>query len=283
MKRCDFTNALITGFSGVFLLPNLLSGCEYVSDAPFTLGFIGGIVKKQIKAGQDWQSVFEKAVQLGYTNYEGPHFGDSSSKFLDHLENLGLNYLAGPVSISESEQQILQELDYLVQVGASFACCYWPWFVSGPFTLEDCKRSAEALNRIGKWCQERNLQLCWHNHDKEFLPLNGGTTPFEYLLSHTDEDLVKVELDLYWVAKGGENPKAIIAKLKNRIQLLHVKDRNPTTNDKACVGRGNLDFKGILAEARKYDIKHLIIERDGAVDGLECLKNAHAYLKPIIN
>ena len=46
----------------------------------------------------------------------------------------------------------------------------------GPFTQDDCRKSSERLNYLGKVCRDNGLVLCWHNHNKEFAAMETGTS-----------------------------------------------------------------------------------------------------------
>ena len=53
---------------------------------------------------------------------------------------------------------------------------------------------------------EYGLQFFYHNHDFEFSNRFNGRPTYDILLEETDPDLVKFELDLYWIVYGGESP-----------------------------------------------------------------------------
>ena len=104
--------------------------------------------------------------------------------------------------------------------------------------------------------------------------------PFHYLMAHTDENLVKCEMDIYWVAKGGAKPLDMLKQYAGRIPILHVKDMAAgEAQDFACPGSGIIDFPSIFAEAYRQGIKHYFVERDNVADGLACLQSSSEYLK----
>jgi sugar phosphate isomerase/epimerase len=183
------------------------------------------------------------------------------------------------VSMSDNMEKVKQDLDKLNALKMKFAVCYWPWFVGAPFKLEDCKRSVETLNNIGEVAKKEGLKFCWHNHDKEFREMEEGL-PFDYLMEHTDKDLVSCEMDIYWVAKGGANPLEVLKKYDGRIPILHIKDMaNDAEKTFACPGDGIIDFPAVFAEAKNQNIKHYFVERDNAPDGLACLQSSGEYLQ----
>jgi sugar phosphate isomerase/epimerase len=137
------------------------------------------------------------------------------------------------------------------------------------------------LNRIGETCKKHGLILCWHNHNKEFSPMEEGL-PFDYMMSHTDINHVKCEMDIYWVKKGGADPVKMLQKYKDRYPILHIKDMaSGPEMDFACPGSGIIDFPSVFSEAASQGIEHYFVERDNVVDGMECLRSSATYLKNI--
>ncbi len=103
--------------------------------------------------------------------------------------------------------------------------------------------------------------------------------PFEYLMAHTEPDLVKCEMGLYWVTKGGADPLAMLRKYSGRYTILHVKDMAPGLEQNfACPSSGIIDFKSLFAEAHRQGIRHFVVEEDNVVDGLACLQASGQYL-----
>lgn len=242
------------------------------------IGYISGIISKELSG--DWKSILKQTVDFGFTEIEiGKYLGDSATTFLAYCKEIGINPIAGGISFTDKEDELNKKLDALAELNLKYAVNYWPWLTGGPFKLEDCKKSAEMLNKLGETCRKRGLTLCWHNHDKEFIAMEEGL-PFDFLMAHTDKNLVKCEMDIYWVAKGGADPLTVLKKYAGRIPILHVKDMAPgEAKDFECPGSGVINFPSIFKEAVEQKIEHYFVERDKVVDGMACLKSSGAYLK----
>jgi sugar phosphate isomerase/epimerase len=242
------------------------------------IGFIEGIVGKELEA--DWKSTLIETVKYGFSEIEiGRFLGDSAKSFLNFCSETGIKPVAGGTVFSKNMDEVKKSLSELNVLGLKYAVIYWPWLGGGPFKLEDCKISAEMLNRIGQECKKHELILTWHNHDKEFKAMEEGL-PFDYLMNNTEKDLVKCELDIYWVKKGLADPVQILRRYKNRCPLLHIKDMAAGPKmDFACPGSGIIDFAAVFSEAADQGIAHYFVERDNVVNGLECLKTSGEYLK----
>src|SRR5262249_6226778 len=66
------------------------------------------------------------------------------------------------------------------------------------------KTVAATLNRAGEESKKAGIQLGYHNHWFEFLPVD-GKLPYDMLLTECDPELVKMELDLCWITSAGKD------------------------------------------------------------------------------
>ena len=244
------------------------------------IGFISGILGKNFEAS-DWKTVLNRAVELGFTEYEGGLKGDSETEFLEYCNEIGLKPIAGGIGMTEDMDKVQEGFDRLNALQMKYAVNYWPWLTEKPFKLDACKQSAEILNRMGELARKNGLIFCWHNHDNEFFEMEEGN-PFDYLMDHTEKDLVSCEMDIYWVTKGGGNPIDVLKKYGERIKILHVKDMAPGDEKTfACPGSGIIDFSAVFAEAMQHGIEHYIVEQDDCPDGLACLESSGKYLQDL--
>jgi sugar phosphate isomerase/epimerase len=244
------------------------------------IGFISGIIDKELKG--DWKSVLRKTAEFGYSEIEtGGFLGESAEGFLSFCKEIGLTPVAGGINFTDPDDKILKSFDLINSLKMKYAVAYWPWYTGGPFTLADCRKSADQLNNIGNLCSKYGLTFCWHNHNKEFIPMEEGL-PYDYLMSHTDKDLVKCEMDIYWVLKGGADPVKLLKKYSGRYVILHVKDMAPGADqDFECPGSGIIDFTSVFRESTSQGIEHYMVERDDVPDGMACLKSAAEYLRQL--
>jgi len=130
-------------------------------------------------------------------------------------------------------------------------------------TMDDYRRFAAALNAIGEKLKPNNLQLCYHNHDFEFNKFGGDIYAYDVIFGETDPDLVKVEMDAFWVTKAGEDPAAYLRKYAGRVPLIHVKDMTAAPESTfAEVGEGVIDFKPIFEAAEIGGTQFYVVEQD---------------------
>jgi sugar phosphate isomerase/epimerase len=155
------------------------------------------------------------------------------------------------------------------------------------------KTVAAVLNRAGAESKKAGIQLGYHNHWFEFLPVD-GKLPFDMLLAECDPDLVKFELDLCWITTAKQDPIAYFNKYPGRFPLVHVKDIKTLPNvgeggnanfgdtaDLAPVGSGIIDWKNLFSHAEKAGIKHYFVEHDKPKDAFESIASSYAYLSKL--
>jgi sugar phosphate isomerase/epimerase len=149
-------------------------------------------------------------------------------------------------------------------------------------TTDDWKRTAALFNKAGEISKRMGIQFCYHNHDFEFTLLD-GVVPYDLLLNEADASLVQLELDLYWIAKGGRDPLEYFARFPGRFPLVHVKDMDATPRKFfADVGTGTIDFKRIFRQAKKAGIRHFFYEQDSTPGApLGSAKASFDYLRTL--
>jgi len=142
----------------------------------------------------------------------------------------------------------------------------------------------EKLNRAGREYRDRGLTFGYHNHHVEFTKVD-GVVPYDYLMSNTDPNLVKIELDLGWLATVGVDPAAYIRRHAGRVFACHLKDYNPKiatdVPQRKLVppGAGTVDFAAVLAAMRETGVQHGFIEVDVSDDALGDVRRGHAHLQ----
>jgi sugar phosphate isomerase/epimerase len=145
--------------------------------------------------------------------------------------------------------------------------------------VRDWQELAEVLNKCGESAQRRGLTLCYHNHSFELEPLE-GKVPLDLLLTSTQPDLVRLQMDVYWMTHGRRDPAAEIRRLGSRVATLHLKDMDSTpARGITTVGRGIIDFRKVLAAAAEAKVTHYFVEEDAPADSLAAIRASYRHLE----
>jgi sugar phosphate isomerase/epimerase len=177
------------------------------------------------------------------------------------LERLGLRAPSSHVALPGAGPEWDRVLETAATIGQQFVVVA---FVSPAErrSLDDWKRIAARFNQAGEAARKHGLGFCYHNHDFEFVPLE-GRIPYDVLLSETDPRLVQLELDLYWITRGGRDPLDYFARWPGRFPLVHVKDMDATPRRSfADLGTGIINFARIFRQAKPAGVRHYFYEQD---------------------
>jgi sugar phosphate isomerase/epimerase len=202
------------------------------------------------------------------------------------VKDAGLGCVSGHFDYEGLEQKV----SYAKELGLGYMVC--PMLPKPQQTdVAGFRAAAEFFNKVGKLAQQQGMQFAFHNHCYEFAPM-GGTTGFATLMQHTKPELVKLEVDCYWLTQAGQDPITFLKAHADRAVLLHMKDRAagaPTGYDMdaggknmAELGKGAIHWPEILAEGRSLGIQYAFVDQDfTAMPIPESLKGARAYLQGI--
>ena len=186
----------------------------------------------------------------------------------------GLNGMPKTLNLTDNHQELA---DAAAEGGVSYLVCS-----SIPVTtLDEIKRAVDVFSKAGEACKKVGVQFAYHNHTSEFDEVEGHR-PFDYILSTTDKNLVKMELDLAWATKAKQDPVELFKLHPGRFPLWHVKDLDKNTLNPAEAGTGIVDFKRIFEHAQESGMKYFFVEQDGAPQPLQNVTNSYNYLNKLL-
>jgi sugar phosphate isomerase/epimerase len=234
-------------------------------------------VRKSMEA--EFEATLTRVAKTGYREVEfAGYFGRSPRQVRDALRHAGLAAPSAHISLAATATGWDGVLDNAKEIGHRYLI-----IASGKAlpTVDDYRRIAEQLNRAGETAAKAGIRFGYHNHDAEFQAI-GDKLPYDILLEATDPKYVCLEMDLYWIVKGGQDPLAYFARWPGRIELVHVKDAAPPPGrEMRDVGAGSIDWRGIFARSRQAGIKHYFVERDDAPDPFASIAASFAYLRQL--
>lgn len=119
------------------------------------------------------------------------------------------------------------------------------------------------------------VKLHYHNHSHEFLPNNDGQIIHEELRKRTG---LLFEIDTFWAFNAGLDPVALLEELKDRIEIIHLKDGLKGGEGKS-LGQGEAPVKEVLKKVKELGFT-VVVESEGlSPDGLSESKRCIDYLK----
>lgn len=228
---------------------------------------------------RDFEGTLRRLARMGYHEVEfAGYFGRSPTEVRAILERVGLAAPAAHVGLDDVRDHLARTLDTAADAGHAWIVC--PWVPESDRSADGYRRLADLFNEAGRAARQAGLRFGYHNHEFEFEPLGGdGVLPLALLLERTDPALVDFELDLFWMARAGQDPLAWLERHPGRFPLAHVKDMDGSP-DRRMVdpGRGVIDFPAIIARRRLGGTRHWFIEHDQPQHPFETARNGLAYL-----
>lgn len=252
----------------------------------------------------DVDGTLKRVADIGYVEIEsafskkGGYYGYTAKQFSALLKSLGLvwksHHVLGapfkmppgmkmplgadgkPISIGKVRnlRDNMQELvDEAAEGGVEYLVC-----ANTPInTLNDIKSSIKVLNKTDAACKKAGLRFAYHNHDAEFHTVQGHV-PYHMFLT---ESAVKMELDLAWSIKGGQDPVKLFKQNPGRFPLWHVKDLDNTHENILPVGSGTIDFKRIFAASETAGLQYYFVEHDMPKDPWDSIQKSIVVLKEL--
>jgi len=291
MQRRTFLNITALSAAGTLTAPKLF-GNPYPFDKINEIGIQVYSVRQALR--NDFAGTLSKLAAIGYNYVElfayndGKYFGIPVKEVKNILDGEGLkvrsSHTGTGVNNPNAKGTLTTDWERAVEdaktLGQEYiVCAYLQDFERK--TLSQYQKNAELFNKSAEVCKKYDLQFAYHNHAFEFIEID-GQIPFDLLLKETDENLVQIELDLYWINKAGKDPIEYFKNFPGRFPLWHVKDMDNTEEKFFTeVGNGVIDWKKIFKNKDLSGMKYLFVEQDRFKNNrpFESVEISYKYLK----
>lgn len=261
-------------------------------------------------AAADMMGTLKKIADMGYDGVEFAGFyGYGAKEIRAKLDELGLVAISSHVPFVTLKNDLKATAEYHKILGCKYIAVPYldpddrPGTANWPQTIKD-------ILSIGEYLHNEGIQLLYHNHDFEFIKLDGKYA-LDMLYDAVPAEYLKTELDTCWVKFAGEDPAAYLRKYAGRSPIVHLKDFyvegalkdaatpyaliNADGSDSGNargsgfefrpVGYGVQDFRSILAASKDAGAKWVIVEQDKSTTRppLEAARMSREYLRSIGN
>ncbi len=256
-------------------------------------------------ARKNLYGTLKKIKAMGYDGVEfAGLYGHTPEEVRDMCTDLGLT----PISAHVPYLDMVADPEGVLSVYATIGCQY----VVVPYLTEEYRPDTDHFPEViknvamlGEVAKKLGMTLLYHNHDFEFMKLDGKYA-LDILYEEVSADLLQTELDMCWVNVGGEIPTEYLLKYSGRAPVVHLKDfvgeksegmyeligiekkapARPANFEFRPVGSGKQDFPAILKAAKEAGASWVVVEQDQPSMGLtpmECAAKSREYLKSIGN
>ena len=234
-------------------------------------------------------------IKMGYEDFEiygfdpakVTYYGYPAKELKGIMDDMGITATSGHYGFSEhlqsGEDAMKRFTEQCIQGALALNTPYitWPWLDPTLRNMDGFKMMVPMLNKIGEWCKDAGVGFAYHNHGFEFEDRN-GTNGYELILTETDPNLVKLQMDMYWVMHSSDTtPKELVERQPGRYVMWHIKDMDKVTRDYTELGNGSIDYTQILPDPVKSGLQYSYIEQGGnfTVDAITSAETSAKYYK----
>jgi sugar phosphate isomerase/epimerase len=291
MKRRTFIQNASLAIAGGLFLPSLLKASAPAAGRPIGIQLytLKDVIMKDVKG------TLQKLAEIGYKELEaygyndGKAFSMSYADFNSMVKDMGMSVVSGHYLTGNAmpgmKGTITNEWDRAVEdaarAGQPYMCIAW-LHPNERKTIDDYKKICAQINKANESCRKAGVILGYHNHDFEFMPVD-GKVPYDVMLSELDSSVI-LELDIYWSTFANVDALELFKKNSGRVHLWHVKDMNKEKRQQQTdVGAGSIDYKKIFAGAEQSGMKHFFLEQEFfEKPQFESVTNGFNYLKSFV-
>ncbi|WP_166521619.1 sugar phosphate isomerase/epimerase family protein [Zobellia amurskyensis] len=290
MHRRDFIKQSSLA-SAATLLP--VTGFTLDNKPKFKMGLQLFTIRDAMKA--DPLGSLKKAKVMGYQDLEiygfDPetigYYGYKAKEFKLILDDLNLTTTSGHYDFSsyfnKPKDELRRYLDTCIQGAHILNKPYitWPWLAPEFRTIENFKALSGKLNWMSEQVNSAGLGFAYHNHDFEFTDHN-GQTGYDIILKETNPELVKLQMDMYWVMHSSkQTPQELIADQPGRYVMWHIKDMDKVTGDYTELGNGSIDYAEMLSQIDTDALQYYYIEQGSnfAQDSMKSIADSAEFFK----
>ena len=238
----------------------------------------------------NYGDLLKEIAAMGYTavetaSYDGGNgliYGDAPEVFRQKVEDAGMKVLSAHVSRGLSREELdshdltaaLAWWDKCIEVHKKAGMEYLVTpAIGGQRDLKDLQVYCDYLNEVGRRCKAAGLKYGYHNHAYEFEKVEGEVM-YDYMLQHTDPELVFYQMDVYWTIIGKASPVDYFTRYPGRFGMLHIKDEWEVGQS------GMVGFDAIFKNAELAGLENFVveIERYNYEDIRQSFKESADYL-----
>ena len=226
-------------------------------------------------AEKDLRAALKCVADIGYKYVEfAGFFGHSAEEVRSWLDEFGLEVSSTHTGSDElTPEKIAETIEYHKIIGNKNIVLPGIRYR----TREELDAAVELINFANAELKKAGITLGYHNHYKEFYTMDYGAVVHKEFETRTD---VEFEIDTFWAYYAGEDPIAILERLKDRIKLIHLKDGLTDMTGKA-LGEGTAPVEKVLDKAIELGFT-VVVESEGLdPSGPEEVERCFRYLEKL--
>lgn len=224
---------------------------------------------------EDVDASLSRIAEIGYKQVEPFAFQKFFDGLAAGLPKYGLTAPTTHTSLVDAD--VDEVLGAAKELGVS--CVITPFTDPEQWTSsEGIAGIASQLNAAAERAAALGMTVGYHNHWFELESRIDGKHGLEVLADNLAPE-VMLELDTYWAQVGGADVPALLGRLGDRVQAIHIKDGDGTRDNlkQVAVGRGSIPVWDFINAAT--NLKYGVVELDdSAGDRFVAIADSFDYL-----
>ena len=208
--------------------------------------------------------------RLGYRQVEG--YGSLYQEYpqlVDLLKKHNLTMPTGHIQFDWLIHDLPKVVDITNSLAMEVAVCPFLAPEARPTTSAGWQEIGKKLECSIQELQQCNVQVAWHNHEFELIPLADGNYPMTLLLESAPS--LQWEMDVAWVYRAGEDPAKWLSQYQQRLCGVHLKDQASTgecidEDGWADFGHGILPWQAWWQIIKQSSARFFVAEHDNPND-----------------
>ena len=268
INRRNFLSTSVKATGAAFILSKLPGEFfTWAKASGMPLGFQSWTIKDKLSA--DFPGTLKTMADLGYKQiemcspkgYEQIGFGAftkmKTSDIRKTIEDAGMTCPSCHFGAAEfNDENVDDRIQFAKDMGMTQMICSTFWLPKTA-TINDYLVAADKLNKAGEKIKKAGLQAGFHNHDFEFVKLEGQLI-YDALLARFDPELVKLQFQTQVIVHGYKAAD-YFKKHPGRFISAHLSDWT-TDKKEVPVGQGVIDWKEFFAAAKTGGVKNIFVE-----------------------
>ena len=254
---------------------------------------------------QDFMGTLEKVAEMGYDAVElCGLYGYTAKEIKEKCDGLGLAPISAHITLEDMQKSGV--IEAYAEIGCKYAVIPWCDWQTDFVGADGYEAYKQNIRKAAEECKKHGITLLYHNHDFEFVKID-GEYKLDILYNDLPAEVLKTEIDTCWARVGGVDPAEYIFKYTGRAPLVHLKDyvgeksanmyeligdgkvhdtgANGTVPfDFRPVGYGVQDVKALVEASNCAGAEAVIVEQDRpSMDktSLECAQMSVRYIKSL--
>ena len=238
----------------------------------FSFGFQVWTIRKELI--EDFAGTLKKMAAMGYSEVEmcsplgysmigfKPLNEMSGTEMKKIIEDAGLICSSSHFTSKELMDSLDNRIEWASQMGMKQMAQSMPGVSIGKATMDDWRKAAQDLNKIGEKTKTAGIQMVYHNHHFEFAEIEGELI-YPVLLEELDPDLVKMQFQVAVIDKGFK-AEDYFRKYPGRFISAHLADYSTELKKQVPVGQGIVNWDDLFEASKTGGVKNYFVEMDPA-------------------